>query len=89
MQQKQICNSAWKQVINLQRIRFSLPGPTLQAVHHQKPGQQIKVPAAATVIEVIVQEIILLSQAIAKAKPALQEKLKIKIKEVGCVYNLL
>ena len=88
-QQRQICNSAWKQAINLQPIQFFLTGPNLQAVHHQKPGQQVKVPAVAIHPEVVVQKIILLSQAAAKAKTALQKKLPIKAKEVGCVYNLL
>ena len=59
-----------------------------ETVQHQKQDHQIKVLAVAILTEAAAQKIILRSQAIAKAKTALQERLKIKTKEDGCVYNL-
>ena len=68
LQQKQTCNFAWKQVINLQLIQFYLIRQNNPLLRHQKQDLQIKVPAAATLIKVVAQKIILRDQAIAKAK---------------------
>ena len=88
MQQKQICNFVWKRVINLLPTRSSLiKQNNLQIHQHLKISHQAGVLVAVILIEAIVRKLILLNQAIAKARAVLPEKQKIKTQGGQTAYE--